>query len=76
MKMLLMVLAALAICLIAGATSPAADDRPIAFTHAVIIDGSGNAPLEDGTLVVRGSSTGRSSRSTRPPTRDFVRYPP
>ncbi len=27
--------------------------RPLAFTHAVIIDGRGGAPIEDGTLVVR-----------------------
>jgi len=28
--------------------------RPVAFTHAVIIDGNGGAPIENGVLVVRG----------------------
>ena len=28
--------------------------RPLAFTHAVIIDGNGGAPIENGVLVVRG----------------------
>jgi imidazolonepropionase-like amidohydrolase len=28
--------------------------RPVAFTHAVIIDGTGEAPIENGVLVVRG----------------------
>jgi imidazolonepropionase-like amidohydrolase len=30
------------------------DQRPVAFTRAVIIDGNGGAPIENGTLVVRG----------------------
>ncbi len=55
MKKTLLVLTVLVISLAAWGTPAAADDRPIAFVHAVIIDGSGNAPLEDGTLVVRGS---------------------
>jgi imidazolonepropionase-like amidohydrolase len=40
-------------------------DRPVAFTHAVVIDGNGGTPIEDGTVVIRskkveavGSSSG------------------
>ncbi|MGE5740658.1 MAG: amidohydrolase family protein [Candidatus Aminicenantes bacterium RBG_16_66_30] len=64
MKKLLPVLTALAICFSAWAMPSTAEDRPVVFTHAVIIDGSGNAPLEDGTLIVRGSkieAVGRGS---------------
>jgi imidazolonepropionase-like amidohydrolase len=35
----------------AGAEAPA---RPIAFTHAVVLDGNGGPPIEDGVVVVRG----------------------
>ena len=55
MKKLLLVLMALVICHVAWGTPAAAEDRPVVFTHAVIIDGGGNAPLENGTLIVRGS---------------------
>ena len=37
-----------------GATALQAQVRPVAFTHAVIIDGNGGAPIENGVLVVRG----------------------
>jgi hypothetical protein len=30
------------------------DQRPVAFTQSVIIDGNGGAPIENGTLIVRG----------------------
>ncbi len=33
---------------------PGQGQRPVAFTRAVIIDGNGGAPIENGTLVVRG----------------------
>jgi len=70
MRKLLLIPTALMISLIAKGTPPVVDDRPVAFTHAVIIDGSGNAPLEDGTLVVRGSkieALGRGSGIAVPP---------
>jgi imidazolonepropionase-like amidohydrolase len=33
---------------------PGQTGKPLAFTHAVIIDGVGGPPIEDGTLIVRG----------------------
>jgi imidazolonepropionase-like amidohydrolase len=33
---------------------PGQSQRPVAFTRAVIIDGNGGAPIENGTLVTRG----------------------
>jgi imidazolonepropionase-like amidohydrolase len=29
-------------------------ERPVAFTHAAVIDGNGGVPIEDGVVVVRG----------------------
>ncbi len=40
------------VCLAAAAC--AEPQRPIAFTNAVIIDGNGGAPVENGAVVVRG----------------------
>jgi imidazolonepropionase-like amidohydrolase len=34
--------------------APDASTRPKALTHAVVIDGSGGAPVEDGVVIVRG----------------------
>jgi imidazolonepropionase-like amidohydrolase len=39
------------------------DQRPVAFTHAVIIDGNGGEPIENGTLVVRGEKIEASGRT-------------
>jgi hypothetical protein len=32
----------------------AQDSPPLAIVHAVIIDGNGNAPIEDGTIIIQG----------------------
>jgi imidazolonepropionase-like amidohydrolase len=39
---------------VAAGTVSQAQVRPVAFTHAVIIDGNGGVPIEDGILVIRG----------------------
>ena len=54
MKRLCLFLPLLTICYFNEARSPAQAVRPVAFTHAVIIDGNGGAPLENGALVIRG----------------------
>ncbi|HEX8649894.1 MAG TPA: amidohydrolase family protein [Pyrinomonadaceae bacterium] len=33
----------------------AAQERPLVITHAVIVDGNGKTPIEDGTIVIQGS---------------------
>jgi imidazolonepropionase-like amidohydrolase len=33
----------------------AAQEQPLVITHAVIIDGNGKTPIEDGTIVIQGS---------------------
>ncbi len=42
------------LCVFAAALASGQTTRPIAFTHAVIIDGNGGTPIKDGVLVVRG----------------------
>jgi imidazolonepropionase-like amidohydrolase len=54
MKRLCLFLPLLTICHLVEAQSPAQAVRPVAFTHAVIIDGNGGAPIENGALVIRG----------------------
>ncbi len=52
------------------AGSGAQPGRAMAFTHAVIIDGRGGAPIEDGIVVVRGAkleAVGRSGEVMVPP---------
>lgn len=41
-------------CPPAPATQQGGEPRARAFTHAVLVDGRGGSPVEDGTLVVRG----------------------
>ncbi len=55
MKRLMFLLEVSAFCMVAvTAESHGQDQRPVALTQAVIIDGNGGAPIEHGTLVVRG----------------------
>lgn len=54
MKKILIVAAALSSWLIVSGSTAPAEERPIVFVHAVIIDGNGGVPLENGTVVVRG----------------------
>jgi imidazolonepropionase-like amidohydrolase len=42
------------IVLLLAAAASAQSPRPIAFTHAVIIDGNGGTPVENGIVIVRG----------------------
>ena len=34
--------------------SAAQEHKPLVLTHAVIIDGNGGTPIEDGTIVIKG----------------------
>ena len=52
MRKVLLLLAA-AILTMAAAGADAHSARPLAFTHAVLIDGRGGPAIEDGVLVVR-----------------------
>jgi imidazolonepropionase-like amidohydrolase len=44
----------LSTCTLFAIESQAQTPRPVAFTHAVIIDGNGGTPVENGILIVRG----------------------
>jgi imidazolonepropionase-like amidohydrolase len=48
------VLAVLMLPFFVAAELSGQDQRPIALTHAVIIDGSSGVPIESGTVIVRG----------------------
>ncbi len=55
MKKLSFLLAVSAFCfVVVTAELHAQEQRPVAFTRAVLIDGNGGAPIENATLVVRG----------------------
>ena len=53
MKNLYLLLLIVSFCLFAPAQSPARSERAVVFTGAVIIDGNGGMPIENGVLVVR-----------------------
>lgn len=60
----------ISICILCAVQLAGQNPRPIAFTHAVIIDGNGGAPIENGTLVARGEKiedVGLASAVTIPP---------
>jgi imidazolonepropionase-like amidohydrolase len=44
----------IALLAFAAASLVAYAQRPVAFTHGIIIDGNGGAPIEDGVVLVRG----------------------
>ena len=70
MKRLLFVVLASMAGLATPGTPQAPEERPLVFTHAVIIDGNGGTPIEDGTLVVRGAkieAVGSGSQVAVPP---------
>ncbi len=46
--------AAFALMLLAAGGQVQAQDRVIAITHGVVIDGNGGVPIEDGTVIIRG----------------------
>ena len=55
MKRFLLLLSVSALCVVVlTAKFHGQEMRPVAFTRAVLIDGNGAAPIENGTLVVRG----------------------
>ncbi len=54
MKKSLYVLFVFGLCGYSAALDSGQTARPIAFTHAVIVDGNGGTPIENGVLVVRG----------------------
>ena len=54
MKKSLYVILVSGLCCCSAALASSRTARPIAFTHAVIIDGNGGTPIENGVLVVRG----------------------
>ncbi len=62
---------AFSFCILIQAGSPAhGQAQPVAFTHAVIIDGNGGVPIEDGVIVVRGDrveSVGAAADTKIPP---------
>src|SRR5512139_1234895 len=65
-----LLITALAVCVAARVECHGQSGRPMAFTHAVIIDGNGGAPIEDGVLVMRGDkieSVGRAQDVRIPP---------
>ncbi len=70
MKKRSIVLPVLVLGFLAGAALSGQARRPLAFTHAVIIDGNGDAPISNGTLVVRGDkieAVGRAEDIEVPP---------
>jgi len=65
-----LLITALAVYVAARVECHGQSGRPMAFTHAVIIDGNGGAPIEDGVLVIRGDkieSVGRAQDVRVPP---------